>query len=70
MRVSKTYNKCKYVGHYLVTCEQLIHQAFMFRGVVAVMGGCEGPVWTGAEKKRKLSKVKVEQSSVRGKYCH
>lgn len=40
---------------YLVTVEHLLHHAFMFRRVVAVVGGCEGSVRTGAEKKRVLN---------------
>lgn len=30
----------------------------MFRGVVAVVGGCEGPVRAGAEKKKAVKPVK------------
>lgn len=37
---------------YLVTGEHVFHHALMFRGVVAVVGGSEGPVRTGAERKK------------------
>lgn len=36
---------------YLVTGEHLLHHAFMFRRVVAVVSGREGPVWTEAHRK-------------------
>lgn len=29
---------------YLLTAEHLLHHAFMFRGVVTGVGGCERPV--------------------------
>ena len=52
LKVCITCSGCDYVEHllYLVTVEHLVHHAFMFRGVVAVVGGCEGPVRTGAEE--------------------
>ncbi len=51
----------EYVDHvlYLVTVEHVIHHAFMFWGVVAVVGGCEGPVRTGAEKKKAVKPAKL-----------
>lgn len=42
---------------YLVAGEHLVHHAFMFRGVVAVVGGGEGPVWTAGEKKKAVKPV-------------
>lgn len=39
---------------YLVTVEHLVHHAFVFRGVVAVVGGCEGPVRAGAEDRKQV----------------
>lgn len=44
---------------YLVAGEHFLHQAFVFRGVVALVGGGEGPVWTAAEKKKKAVKPEM-----------
>lgn len=34
-----------------MTVEHVIHHAFVFGGVVAVVGECEGPVSAGPERK-------------------
>lgn len=51
---------CECVVLYLVTVEHLLHHAFMFRRVVAVVGGCEGSVRTGAERKRVFNQQVTE----------
>lgn len=38
---------------YLLTADHLLHHAFMFRGVVAGVGGCEGAVTAGRRKEVK-----------------
>lgn len=51
--------RCDCVVLYLLTAEHLLNHAFMFRGVVAVVGGCEGSVRTRAETKNALRQNKL-----------